>query len=81
MAGERFGCHTCASGFCVEVLPADICEVSVVGNYGLMPVERALRTECVLTCVSGYHVGGGCQGFAVGYVQYRWRELECGVWR
>jgi hypothetical protein len=52
----RHRCHTRASGFCVEVLPVDICTVSVVGSMVIVCGE-SVKTKCVLTCLSGYHIG------------------------
>jgi hypothetical protein len=55
--GRRL-CHTRASGFCVEVLPVDICTVSAVGSMVIVCGE-GVKIKCVLTCLSGYHIGSG----------------------
>jgi hypothetical protein len=60
----RRRCYTRASGFCVEVLPVDICTVSAVGSMVIVCGE-GVKTKCVLTCLSGYHIGSG---------------LSCEVW-
>jgi hypothetical protein len=44
----RRRCHTRASGFCVEVLPVDICTVSAVGSMVIVCGE-GVKTKCVLT--------------------------------
>jgi hypothetical protein len=54
----RRRCHTRVSGFCVEVLPVDICKVRAVGAMVIVCGE-GVKTKCVLTCLSGYHIGSG----------------------
>jgi hypothetical protein len=54
----RRRCHTRASGFCVKVLPVDICTVSAVGSMVIVCGE-GVKIKCVLTCLSGCHIGSG----------------------
>jgi hypothetical protein len=65
----RRRCHTRASGFCVEVLPVDICTVSAVGSMAIVCGE-GVKTKCVLTCYLDTILGAGCPGFAVECIRF-----------